>query len=862
MGLFNLFKKAVNIVVPETFDTKFDDIVDAACKEYNSQTTYFWGLKTAGNRAYEDQLLKLSDKQKVDFIVFAVQKIHNFYKVNKGWSSDDESYKQQQVCEVFIRGLLRGKMVLEDADIISILESFQSYPRYVHSSNITLWPVNLLIGQAEKQFKASNPSERLSQQLKELSDILRDNKINAADKESIKLRERIESILHKSQNGENAIRAVWFPGNDDFQAYANGVLKNIKSVEQAHWFRLMALSQKASGGTPSKKYLDEAKDLFKDLGAESFKKLVNEWFVFLIALKEKTFEHQYGSGGVDRVYTTIEFLAAPNIDMIKGFVWMCVHFHDKTTLFNIAALAERSYRKIPGKGPAAASIGNACLYVLANSRGLDGVGHLSRLKMRIKQNSTQNLIEKYLNAAAKEQGVSIHEIEDMAVDDYGLVAGEKAFLFDDYKAVLRITGIGKSEIAWYKPDGSPQKSVPAFVKDKHANKLKKLKDTAKQVDLSTTAQRDRIDRLFKSKRVLTRQQFHDHYWEHGLMRFIAEKLIWIFDNGSTKEAALFCQNAWINPDGILSLDWNEETKISLWHPVQYTVDNVRQWRDFLLEKKIVQPVKQAFREVYLLTDAEINTRTYSNRMAAHLLKQHQFNSLAKIRGWKYSLLGAYDDGRYNEAASLHLTEYGLTAEFWVNEVNADDAFNETGIWLYVATDQIRFVKAGTSDIVDLIEVPAVVLSEVMRDVDLFVGVASVGNDPAWRDTGGLVEYRDYWQAYSFGDLNEVAKTRKLLLEKLVPRLKIANVTEIRDKFLIVKGKLRTYKIHIGSTNILMEPNDQYLCIVPDRSTKPVTENLFLPFEGDNGISIILSKAMLLAEDDKITDTTITRQINH
>ena len=65
----------------------------------------------------------------------------------------------------------------------------------------------------------------------------------------------------------------------------------------------------------------------------------------------------------------------------------------------------------------------------------------------------------------------------------------------------------------------------------------------------------------------------------------------------------------------------------------------------------------------------------------------------------------------------------------------------------------------------------------------------------------------------------------------------------------------------GSTNILMEPNDQYLCIVPDRSQKDHTENVFLPFEGDTGLSIILSKAFLLAADDKITDKTITSQIN-
>jgi hypothetical protein len=236
------------------------------------------------------------------------------------------------------------------------------------------------------------------------------------------------------------------------------------------------------------------------------------------------------------------------------------------------------------------------------------------------------------------------------------------------------------------------------------------------------------------------------------------------------------------------------------------------------------------------------------------------NSLAKLRGWKYSLLGVYDDGRDNEIAQINLPEYKLQAQFWVNEVNVDEAWNDTGIWNYVATDQVRFIRMEGNEVINLMDVPALVLSEVMRDVDLFVGVASVGNDPTWQDSGGLLTYRDYWHRYSFGELSEVAKTRRAVLERLIPKLKIAKVCQIKDKFLIVKGELRTYKIHLGSGNILMEPNDQYLCIVPDRKMSTSADNIFLPFEGDAVLSIIISKAFLLADDIKITDPTITRQI--
>jgi hypothetical protein len=89
---------------------------------------------------------------------------------------------------------------------------------------------------------------------------------------------------------------------------------------------------------------------------------------------------------------------------------------------------------------------------------------------------------------------------------------------------------------------------------------------------------------------------------------------------------------------------------------------------------------------------------------------------------------------------------------------------------------------------------------------------------------------------------------------------------LEDRFLHVCGKLREYKIHLGSGNILMLPNDQYLCIVPDsaqarnNSNSDSSADVFLPFEGDRTLAVILSKAFRLADDDKITDETITQQI--
>ena len=90
-------------------------------------------------------------------------------------------------------------------------------------------------------------------------------------------------------------------------------------------------------------------------------------------------------------------------------------------------------------------------------------------------------------------------------------------------------------------------------------------------------------------------------------------------------------------------------------------------------------------------------------------------------------------------------------------------------------------------------------------------------------------------------------------------MKIAKRCSFSGKYLVVKGDIKTYKIHIGSGNILMEPNDQYLCIVANRK-KSEEQKVFLPFEGDHMLSIIISKAFMLAEDKKITDRTILSQL--
>ena len=171
---------------------------------------------------------------------------------------------------------------------------------------------------------------------------------------------------------------------------------------------------------------------------------------------------------------------------------------------------------------------------------------------------------------------------------------------------------------------------------------------------------------------------------------------------------------------------------------------------------------------------------------------------------------------------------------------------------------MRFFDTRTSEPVELSDVPPLVFTEAMRDVDLFIAVTSVGADPEWLDRGEGPRFETYWHAYSFGELTATAEVRREVLEQLLPRLAIAGRCALEERYLSVRGDLRTYRIHLGSGNILMSPNDQYLCIVAAHDSR--AQKLFLPFDDDPVLSLILSKAFLLADDSSITDKTITAQI--
>jgi Domain of unknown function (DUF4132) len=717
----------------------------------------------------------------------------------------------------------------------------------------------------------------LKQPLKNLADAMRFIS-NAAYRKRLR---QIEDLIERPMQ-------LPLVGGD---AWADQACRDVESAEKkkSAWHRLLAICDTATGPSPSAKWSAAAVALIEQIGAAEFSGRVGEWVPLLDKPRIRPVSTDWRWENNAQWY-----IHENNARVLKGLVWCCGASGLETAVRPLAALALSAYRKLPGIGPRLVSLGNACIWALGSMPGLDGVYQLAILKTRVKFGTAQKLIEKAFTTAAEKAGLPRDDIEEMAVPTYGLESvGRRCDKFGDYTATLGVGERDAVEIRWSKPDGKPLKSPPAAVKTDHAEGFKELSQAAKDLTRMLPAQRERIDTLHLAQKSWPLETWRQRYLDHPLVGTIARRLIWTFTSGNSTTAGFYRDGAIVD-FAENSIDWlatsastgkgrppGDGTTVKLWHPIGHPLDRILAWRRFLEENQIRQPFKQAHREVYLLTDAERNTRTYSNRFAAHFLRQHQFNALCAVRGWK-NKLRLLVDAEY-PPATLNLPRWNLRAEFWIEGVGDDYGTdtNETGVYHRISTDQVRFYTLDATQMtahaggggygpghrkqapepLPLDEIPPLVFSEVMRDVDLFVGVTSVANDPAWSDGGPDGRFRDYWTGVSFGDLDEIAKTRKAVLERLIPRLAIADRCSFNDKFLVVRGDLRTYKIHLGSTNILMEPNSQYLCIVPSRGTAVVkNERVFLPFEGDNQLSVILSKALMLADDRSIRDSSIVNQI--
>ena len=386
---------------------------------------------------------------------------------------------------------------------------------------------------------------------------------------------------------------------------------------------------------------------------------------------------------------------------------------------------------------------------------------------------------------------------------------------DGVEVYVQINEEGKSEIKQIK-DGKELNSMPAKLK-KHPY-IEELKAVHKKL-------KDQYTR----SRIMLEQAMEDctHFEENELRKLMQNPVIWpllkhlvFICNGQT---GFYTDGLLITVNAVcLPLKPKDELRIA--HPTDlYTSGDWHAYQKFLFDKSIRQPFKQVFRELYVPTPEEIEA-TQSRRYAGNQIQPQKTVAVLKGRRW----VADYEDGLqkiyYKE--NIIATIYAMADWFSPADIEAP------------TLEYVCFHNRKDYKLMKISEIPPVIFSEVMRDVDLAVSVAHAGSvDP---ETS-----------------HSTIEIRSVLVELTMPLFHFKNVT-IKGSFAHIEGKLGKYNIHLGSGVIHQEGGAQ-IAVLPVHSQN--RGRLFLPFvDEDPKTAEILTKIIFFAEDDKIKDPSILNQI--
>lgn len=246
--------------------------------------------------------------------------------------------------------------------------------------------------------------------------------------------------------------------------------------------------------------------------------------------------------------------------------------------------------------------------------------------------------------------------------------------------------------------------------------------------------------------------------------------------------------------------------------------------EYVASRNIRQPFKQALREIYVKTDIEL-TQDEVLRFKGFEVDVKKCVAALKSRGWGVSEDIGLRKVHYRcdtVAAIFREFDFFYTADY--TNVNKE-------------LHGIYFLKRKSGEIIALKDVDDVTFSETLRDVDLMIAISSK-------------------VIYDFELAMSTVEMRQEVLKSIVKILGLSNVSFLKDN-IKVEGKLGTYVVNIR-TGLVFKEGKGNLAI---DTVYSVDKLLLLDFVDEDPMTAdIISKAIVLANDDRIKDAAILREI--
>ena len=365
--------------------------------------------------------------------------------------------------------------------------------------------------------------------------------------------------------------------------------------------------------------------------------------------------------------------------------------------------------------------------------------------------------------------------------------------------------------------GKPLKAVPAKLK-KNAYVLE-LKDAEKNLKEQYRRAKKMLEEMMEDGTPLLACEIANVMTYNPVIAPLLKPLV--FQSGTA--LGFYEDGVLVAPDGTRT-ELAEDAEVKIAHALDlYESGTWADYQKYLFEKEIRQPFKQVFRELYIKT-ADEHGKESSHRYAGHQVQPAKTVALLKTRRWVID--GSEGLQRIYYKANIIARIYALADWYSPADIEAP------------TLEWVEFFDRKTFQRLPIDDVPDLIFSEVMRDVDLVVSVAHVGGvDPEAS--------------------HSTVEMRRAIVQFNLPLFKLDNV-RLEGAHAHIHGKLGDYTVHLGS-GIIQQKAGAMINVLPVHSQH--RGRLFLPFlDEDPKTAEILSKIILFAEDGKIKDPFILDQI--
>lgn len=385
----------------------------------------------------------------------------------------------------------------------------------------------------------------------------------------------------------------------------------------------------------------------------------------------------------------------------------------------------------------------------------------------------------------------------------------------DIKLRLEISDSGKTEIKCEK-NGKALKSVPAKYKKNEI--VVKLSETKKMLAEQYRRTRDMFEDAMESRTLFTFEELN-MLCTNPVLKPIVSRLVYM-----CREKLGFINGCKLVDFAGNEMKLTKKSELKPAHPFDiYTEGHWHEYQKYVFENQIVQPFKQVFRELYVKT-AEEASSLRSLRYAGNQIQPQKTKACLKTRRWVCDIESGLQKIYYKE--NIIASIYALADWFSPADIEAP------------TLEWVEFSDRKTGKEISIGDVPDIIFSEVMRDVDLAVSVAHAGGvDP---ETS-----------------HSTVEMRKAIVEFSLPLFKLHNV-RLEGSHAFITGERADYSIHLGSGVVHLQGGPM-INILPVHSQH--RGRIFLPFiDDDPKTSQIISEIILFAEDAKIKDPFILDQI--